>query len=102
MFDKDGYPTEEILEKLTKWEFKCRKDFEDIFALFKDLWVYDAWEEYVNEDGEYTYEISTYGWSGNEEVIAALKSNFIFWSFCWYSSQRGGHYKFVFPNIKWN
>jgi len=39
--------------------------------------------------------VSTGGWSGNEELIGAMRMNFILWSQWWWSSRRGGHYVFA-------
>ena len=64
-----------------------------LMKYIKDLWQYDYWTEMKGEN-EIVYKISTGGWSGNEEIIEALKSNIIFWSMCWYQSRRGGHYIF--------
>lgn len=36
----------------------------------------------------------TGGWSGNEMVIQAMKSNIVMWSCCWVSSNRGGLHQF--------
>ena len=48
-----------------------------------------------HERQEYdSWDISTGGWSGNEEIMQAMRENFICWSQTWYSHHRGGHYEF--------
>jgi len=49
---------------------------------------------YWEQDGD-IYHISTAGWSGNEEVIASLRDNQVFWLMYWYQERRGGHYIFA-------
>lgn len=39
-------------------------------------------------------ELHTGGISYNEELIAVLERNFVFWSMYWQKSVRGGHYYF--------
>lgn len=41
--------------------------------------------------------MSTGGWSGNEEIIRAMRENFIMWDKTWHSVRRGGHYVFILP-----
>ena len=85
--DDDGYPFEEDLIKIETWKAK----FSDLMDFVEDRWQYSemAWKQEGNR-----YEISTMGWSGNEEIIGALMRNNIFWLFCWVQSTRGGHYIF--------
>lgn len=64
------------------------------------LWEFSEWG--FHRDNE-IYSISTGGWSGNEEIIDALKNNIMFWILYWYQSRRGGHYIFApstFETIK--
>ena len=50
------------------------------------------------EDGKATVlELATGGWSENEEIILAMKMNYVFWSLYWVESSRGGYFKFEFP-----
>jgi len=46
------------------------------------------------------FEYHTGGWSGNEDVIGALKNNLLFWPMFWQKSTRGGHYFFRIYPIK--
>lgn len=91
MLDEEGYPTEEFLEAIKKFD-SIEKD---IFEFIKPYWKY-ANQGYWTQEVD-SYHLSTGGWSGNEEIIRALQDNFIFWSIWWQSSTRGGH--FVFKKI---
>jgi len=95
-WDEDGYPTEEFLDSIRNWSWK--NSFVDLMAHIKPYWKYSDFG-YWTQDGD-TYSISTGGWSGNEDIIRALKENGIFWSICWYSSRRGGHYEFEIKELK--
>jgi hypothetical protein len=85
-FTPQGYPTEETLEVIRKWPYQ---DWDGLWAYVREVWRYP---EYVK--GEDVVEISTGGWSGNEEVISALQQNQMFWAMYWHSMTRGGHYVF--------
>ena len=60
------------------------------------------WERYgaFKQTSRNSYYLATGGWSGNEDIIGALKKNYMFWSLCWYKSQRGGAFWFKIPVIK--
>jgi len=86
---KMKYPTDEQLETITKWN--DYSSIHNLLAYVKNLWTFAerGWQQYGN-----TYHIATSGWSGNEDIINAMQSNFIWWSMFWYQSNRGGHYTF--------
>jgi hypothetical protein len=86
--DEDGYPTEEELETVRKWKYS---DFHGLMEYVKSLW---NWNGYGFERKGDIYEVSTYGWSGNEDLIWAMKQNQMFWILHWEQSRRGGHYIF--------
>ena len=90
------YPTEEELQTIAEWPYT---DLKGLMDYVRERWEYADVGYWKQEEN--TYYISTAGWSGNEEIIQALRKNHMFWTLCWYRSERGGHYKFVLPkNIK--
>jgi len=95
--DDDGYPTDEALELLSSWKFDNENVYQFI-TLLETLWKYGGFYISIetNEDGKSfkCLNLHTYGWSGNEDIIEYLRGNAMFWSMAWYTSKRGGHYKF--------
>jgi hypothetical protein len=90
LFDEDGYPTDLALDNVAKWD-----DYDDVLGWFKfcqSLWFYPDYFR-IDEENKRVF-VSTVGWSGNESVIDAMQDNSVFWSTCWVSSHRGGHYEF--------
>jgi len=103
------YPTEEQLQTIRDWspdDLSGWMDFiHGIWAYAEDgFWAevdYDR-EVYVSNDiqteqaieHQKEYNISTAGWSGNEEIIEAMMQNYIMWSLYWDQSNRGGHFVF--------
>jgi hypothetical protein len=86
--DSDGYPDEEELERIAKWPVS---DVEGLVEFIKDLWWHP---ELVRRSGPYNehVELVTGGWSGNEDIIRALHSNYVFYGVCWELSRRGGYH----------
>ena len=91
--DEDGYPTEEALDKIEKWHYNDPRGW---FKFIENIWHLTSWgwSKGYNIDGNYLYNISTAGWSGNEDIIRAMQKNKILWSDTWVQSRRGGHYIF--------
>ena len=96
--DKDGYPIEEELEKIRTWDIV---DFLGMMKFIKCIWKYPerGWHESLvpcefGKDTQQVYEISTSGWSGNEEIIEAIHNNHMMWILHCYQSTRGGQYIF--------
>lgn len=65
-------------------------------------WIEDYWntdygtfEAYKEKDGKTTIELTTGGWSENEDIIDMLADT-VFWLFWWQESKRGGYYKFTY------
>lgn len=93
--DKNYYPDDNELATIRNWDYKA---FDSLMSYVKECWKYadcGYWKK-----GRKYYRISTGGWSGNESIIAALIQNRMFWSMCWVSSKRGGHYVFEIRKIK--
>ena len=86
-FDKDGYPTEDTLQRIETWPWT---DFDALLEYVTDC--VDGYGSVWKENGE--LKMITGGWSGNESVIAALQKNNVFWTMYWNSSHRGGLHTF--------
>ncbi len=93
LFDEDGYPTEEILMVVEKWDI-VKYGSDQLLELVRNLW---NWREdlFILKGKKIkTLVLHTGGWSGNESIIYSLKRNFVFWGFYWEKHIRGGHYYF--------
>jgi hypothetical protein len=103
--DEDGYPTEQALEIVEKWNWD---DIPGWFQFIKGIWHFSEWgwkekdepHEWSENHSQYKdrivhrYYISTGGWSGNESIIRAMQENSMMWHLNWVQSRRGGHYIF--------
>jgi len=89
--DPDGYPTDGALERVKEWS---AMDLEGLFDFMRILWKHP---EHFTGGEAGVYEISTGGWSGNEDVLAALAENAVAWTMTFAAMRRGGHYIFVMP-----
>ena len=95
--DEDGYPTDEELKTIRKWDF-TKKPIHDFLSFIHSCWNWadgPGWHGY-DLTGKRILKLSlhTGGWSGNEETISAIMDNRIFWIMCWQKSVVGGHYYF--------
>lgn len=91
-------PTEQELNEIKKWP---SNDAKALLEFVHSLWEYGDSHfsiSYDTEDGITVYRFITGGWSGNEDLIAALHGNAVFWSMFWQSSTRGGIHVFKVPN----
>lgn len=79
-----------MLQKIQDWP---APDWTGLMEFVKPCWS-DHGRIWF-EDGE--WRLATGGWSGNESIIDAMQSNFMFWSMCWQMSRRGGLFFFKLP-----
>jgi hypothetical protein len=95
--DKYGYPEEAELERIRTWLWEY--GFTGLMDIVHEMWYHADFGYWTETKGdEYTtYKIATAGWSGNEDIIGALKDNYMFWITCWQMSKRGGYYEFRVP-----
>lgn len=93
MFDENGYPEEETLERIKTWP---QDDFEGLMQFLQEDWIYD---DYIGRSDDGSWRLSTGGWSGHEDLLGALRSNQLWWMFHWQASKRGGHY--IFAPVRW-
>lgn len=91
-FDYNGYPSEEFLEHL-----KTCKSVKQIFDELKVVWWNTDWGLIFHRPYKHQVkvELHTGGWTGNENIIAALRQNVRFWFRC-YMWRKGGHFYFSF------
>lgn len=99
--DANGYPTEATLQAVSEWDLKRPGAVYRLLAFLREAWRYPDYFGEIEEVEDETSDrmvkrvsISTGGWSGNEDLIAAMQDNSMFWLTCWYSAKRGGHYVF--------
>ncbi len=92
------YPTDDEVAAVRNWKFDEPGSFVKFLEYVKAIGHYWPMDMFGWSQEGRTYHISTGGWSGNEEILGAMQDNFIFWSVCWRSSRRGGHFVFEVPD----
>lgn len=88
------YPTDEELEKITKWDWRDKKG---LFDFIESIWWSPEWGFVRLRNDQ--IQLHTGGWSGNEEIIQALGDNDMMWRLSWHMSIRGGHFLFDVKEI---
>lgn len=74
-------------------------NFYDAVGIIQEYWNEDYGTLNIEgKDGVLTLELTTGGWSENEEIIDKI-SNTMFWFLWWQESKRGGYYKFVYKEV---
>lgn len=96
--DFEGYPESEDLEYIEKFDV-FHNDIHDLLNFIRSIWSYPCYCK-IKGKKVITLELHTGGWSGNEEVIRALTTNYVFWGMYWEKSVKGGHYWFRIKKFK--
>lgn len=86
------YPSEQELDAIKVWDYK---DMRSCFDFIQSIWAYPEYA-WIEED---KLHLATGGWSGNEDIIWAMKENPMLWLMTWESSHRGGKYVFDLSRI---
>ena len=96
--DEHGYPTEETLNIIKNWDY-LSQGLPGWFEFIASVWNYP--EEFSSKEvsGKVEWHVHTLGWSGNEEIIMAMRENTIAWALTWVQSRVGGHYIFEIPTV---
>lgn len=103
LLDDEGYPTNEWLEFLKQYEpDESLPIMSFVKMVLKDGWYMSDWGFVLGRryKGITKLSLHTGGWSGNEEIISAIKSNINLTHFAMkYVMWRvGGHYYFEIPS----
>ena len=101
MLDSDNYPDKKSLNEIKNWDIS-KKGIDGLLDLIEENtnWADRQIERSGKNVIRFVYH--TGGWSGNEDVIEALQSNFLFWLMAWKKSIRGGHYYFKIEKKQWD
>jgi hypothetical protein len=95
--DEDGYPEPDVIETIEKWDIQ-KQSVTGLIDLIEANW----WGGDVGglKRKKTTLELHCFGWSGNEEIIDALRRTKFpsFYGLFWWKEITGGHY--YFRNIK--
>lgn len=98
--EMDGeYPTEAGLDAIRSWPVPDHGDLRPVFEAMRAVWRWASYFRSTEGVDDYgtpitTYEISTGGWSGHEDMLGALEDNLMVWTLTWVQVRRGGHYIF--------
>ena len=88
MFDEHGYPMRETLDEIALWQKK--RGWRELMRFVNKAWK--QWDDRRIEggslvsgtlvDGREVWLAAPGGWTGNEDIIAALRENNAFWEEC--------------------
>jgi hypothetical protein len=87
----DGYPADETLQRIREWPVT---DLRGLFEFVREAW---NWPTQLWTETDAAIICCAGGWSGNEDLIGALKANAAAWTLTWYQSTRGGRFEFRLP-----
>lgn len=104
-FDADGYPSDETIEAIEQWAWQ---DAAGCLDFVKAAWHYPEYardeitageaEVLHAEKTEKYLRLATGGWSGNEDLIAAIRHNQMVHALTWRLNARGGLHIYRYPS----
>ncbi len=99
LLDIEGYPTEQYLDFIEQYEPDESLPIEVLVSqVIREGWYMSDWgfKLHRKRNGKQKLELHTGGWSGNEEIISAIKNNIMLSNFHMkYVMWRvGGHHYF--------
>ncbi len=100
MLDEDNYPDEASLKEIKEWDI-LKQGIDRLLELVEENTNWADRQISIRGKRILYFEYHTGGWSGNEDVIGALRYNVLFWSMFWRKSTVGGHYYFKIKREKW-
>lgn len=91
------YPSDGEIVRIREWPLGDPLGW---LTFIRSIWWAADWGWTVETRAERViHSVSTGGWSGNEEIIGAMRENRALWGRTWGSSRRGGgHYTFEYVN----
>lgn len=96
--DNEGYPTDEFLDYVRDTEFRTTEDIMEFVETLRDVWYFGGWGFKLHRKykGVRKLELHTGGWSGNEQIIEAMKENIWLTHFkmSYVRWETGGHHYF--------
>lgn len=103
-FDNDGYPTGDTLARIEDWPYVdiagcldfVQAAWSDYGSVAHEVSAHEAGVLRANPTDKYL-RLATGGWSGNEELIAALRTNTLIHQLAWRLSARGGLHIYEYP-----
>ena len=100
MLNEDGYPDEASLKEIKEWNI-TKEGVQGLLDLVEENTHFGDWSFCIKGKHVLWLEYHTGGWSGNEDVIDALRSNLLFFPLYWKKTEVGGHYYFkIKPIVK--
>ena len=94
-FESSGCPTDETTDAIIEWS---GDDLPGLFDFIDEAWNNDFGSQWGSHHPPEERVYVTGGWSGNEELMSALKLNEAFaWARTWQSSHAGGRHEFRLP-----
>jgi hypothetical protein len=112
MLNQDGYPTNATLRRVEKWKIRNHVELLALFEYIRQNWWAADWgfhhtEQEVNLTyanatckKKHHFQLSTGGWSGNEDMVHSMRKNYVFWSMTWRVHKAGGHYDFEVEELE--